>query len=62
MNEDEAREIQELLSVLKEDLADRKAALPAHSIRSGQLIAIEELEDQIKDLETQIDKIEKSRE
>jgi len=61
MNDDEAREMQELLTILKEDLADRQAALPAHSIRPSQMIAIEELEDQIQELETQIKKIENAK-
>jgi len=40
---------QELLR-LEADLADRQAALPAHSIRPHQLIEIEDLEERIADL------------
>ncbi len=35
------------IAVLKERLSDRKAALPAHSIRPNQILAIEELEEEI---------------
>lgn len=35
---------------LEADLADRQAALPAHSIRPHQLIEIEDLEERIADL------------
>ncbi len=41
--EQKKREIEEL----KELLAERKAALPAHSVSPGQIRAIEELEDEI---------------
>ena len=39
--------IQEDIALLKAELAERKAVLPAHSIRPHQLILIEELEEEI---------------
>ena len=41
------KQIQEDIDQLKAELADREAALPAHSVRPHQLITIEELEDEI---------------
>jgi phosphoribosylanthranilate isomerase len=40
-------ELENRLKDLKEELREREAALPAHSIRPHQLIAIEELEEEI---------------
>jgi len=45
--EDLAKEIE----ALKEELKDRERALPAHTIRPHQLLAIEELEEKIRRLE-----------
>ena len=45
--EDLAKEIE----ALKEELMDREKALPAHTIRPHQLLAIEELEEKIRRLE-----------
>ncbi len=42
---------------LKEELRERKAALPAHSVRPHQILAIEELEDQIEEVEKQIKRL-----
>jgi hypothetical protein len=39
--------LQEEIQTLKEEKAEREAALPAHSIRPHQLLAIEELEEAI---------------
>jgi phosphoribosylanthranilate isomerase len=39
------------LEKLREDLKDREAALPAHSIRPNQILAIEALEDEIEAVE-----------
>jgi hypothetical protein len=44
------------LGTLKEALADREKALPAHSVRPHQLLAIEALEEEIEALETEISK------
>ena len=43
------------LASLKEALLDREKALPAHSIRPHQLLAIEELEEEIEGLEKEIE-------
>jgi chromosome segregation ATPase len=48
--EDLAKEIQDL----KEELKDREKALPAHTIRPHQLLAIEELEERIRILEEKL--------
>ena len=49
-------ELMRRLDKLRDDLKDREAALPAHSVRPNQIMAIEALEDEIeavkKDLET----------
>jgi hypothetical protein len=47
---DLAKEIQDL----KEELKDREKALPAHTIRPHQLLAIEELEERIRILEEKL--------
>lgn len=41
------RLLEEEIGRLKEEKADREAALPAHTIRPHQLIVIEELEEEI---------------
>jgi len=41
-------ELQAELESLKQELKDRKDALPAHSVRPSQMMEIEELEDKIK--------------
>jgi phosphoribosylanthranilate isomerase len=45
------------LNELKTELREREAALPAHSVRPQQLIAIEELEEAIETKEKEIKKI-----
>jgi chromosome segregation ATPase len=45
------KEIQEL----KEELRDREAALPAHSVRPHQVQVIEELEEKIVALEKKLE-------
>jgi hypothetical protein len=42
------------IEALKEELKDREKALPAHTIRPHQLLAIEELEEKIRGLEEKI--------
>jgi len=42
--------LEQQLRRLEADLADREAALPAHSMRPHQLLEIEELEERIADL------------
>lgn len=41
------QELQEDIARLKDELAEREAALPAHSVRPHQLMAIEDLEEEI---------------
>ena len=45
------------MEALKEELRDREKALPAHTIRPHQLQAIEELEEKIRRLQEQIDRL-----
>ncbi len=54
MDEKTIKSFEDELSKLKIELADRNAALPAHSIRPHQILEIEELEEQIKALEEKI--------
>jgi hypothetical protein len=42
------------IETLKEELKDREKALPAHTIRPYQLLAIEELEEKIRALEEEL--------
>ncbi len=42
---------------LKEEIADREAAFPAHSARPRQLIAIEELEEELQRKQVELQKI-----
>jgi phosphoribosylanthranilate isomerase len=48
------------LNQLKTELQEREAALPAHSVRPHQLIAIEELEEAIEIKEREINRINKA--
>jgi hypothetical protein len=48
------QQIQEKIQSLQIELEERKKALPRHTIRPHQLMAIEELEDQIRALEQQM--------
>jgi SMC interacting uncharacterized protein involved in chromosome segregation len=41
------QELKEDIARLKSELAEREAALPAHSVRPHQLMAIEDLEEEI---------------
>lgn len=60
MSSDEILEMKQLMESLKEQLDDRKAALPAHSVRPGQMVEIEELEEQISDLKKKINELERA--
>jgi len=42
------------IEALKEELKDRQKALPAHTMRPHQLLAIEELEEKIRRLEERL--------
>ena len=46
MNEN-IKELQEDINLLKAEIAERKAALPAHSVKPHQLLVIEELEEEL---------------
>ena len=47
---DNAKRLEEELQALNQELQERKAALPAHSVRPHQLQEIEELEERIGEL------------
>lgn len=49
-----ARQIQEKIQILKLELEEREKALPRHTIRPYQLMAIEDLENQIRALKQQM--------
>ena len=52
--DDKLEALQEEIRRLKREKEEREAALPAHSIRPHQLIAIEELEDEINRKEAEL--------
>lgn len=54
MTETERQKLKEEIQTLKEKLADREAALPAHSVRPHQIQVIEELEEEIAELEEKL--------
>jgi hypothetical protein len=55
MGEEETRgALLQKIGALKEELRDREKALPAHTIRPHQLLAIEELEEKIRSLEEEL--------
>jgi len=50
MDPDERKHLEATLQELEARLEDRRRALPAHSVRPHQIIAIEELEEQIAEI------------
>ena len=46
------------VAALKKELEEREAALPAHSARPHQLMAIEELEERVEEAEAELAKLE----
>ncbi len=50
-------ELAKEIETLKEELKDREKALPAHTIRPHQLLAIEELEEKISILEKKLNNL-----
>jgi len=44
------RDLEKELARLRAELAERRASLPAHSIRPHQLLALEELAERIEEL------------
>ncbi|MFO8056200.1 MAG: histidine kinase [bacterium] len=55
MTEKSLAELESELASLRQELEDRKAALPAHSVRPSQIIEIEELEEKIENKKKEID-------
>jgi len=53
-----AAELESALGRLEEELRDRKAALPAHSVRPHQLLKIEELEEEISRAKSELGRLE----
>ena len=49
------QDLQQELRRLEAELADREAALPAHTVRPHQIIEIEDLEERIADLKRRLD-------
>jgi phosphoribosylanthranilate isomerase len=49
--------LEKKLDGLKEQLEDRKAALPAHSVRPNQILAIEDLEEEIAKVERELTRL-----
>jgi predicted patatin/cPLA2 family phospholipase len=54
MDRNDIKCMEEELEKLKNELSDRNAALPAHSVRPHQILEIEELEERVKELENKI--------
>lgn len=50
MNPADRKALQDELARLRRELEERRASLPAHSIRPHQLLVLEELEEKIADL------------
>ncbi len=48
------------IETLREELKERKKALPAHSVRPHQLLIIEELEEQIEEKTQLLEKLRNS--
>lgn len=59
MSEKSISELRRELEEASAELADRRAALPAHSLRPSQLQEVEELEDRVKELRAEIERTEK---
>ena len=54
------QQIKEDISFLKAQLAEREAALPAHSVRPHQIMAIEDLEEEISMKQEILEALEKA--
>jgi hypothetical protein len=54
MEEGTREDLLRKIESLKEELKDREKALPAHTLRPHQLLAIEELEEKIRRLEEKL--------
>jgi phosphoribosylanthranilate isomerase len=53
----ERMDLEEKLEQLKEDLRDRERALPAHSVRPHQLMAVEALEEEVAQIERELHRL-----
>ena len=53
-------QLREEISRLQAELADREAALPAHSVKPHQLMVIESLEEEIDRKQKALDVLEKA--
>ncbi|MBW1781669.1 MAG: hypothetical protein JRL30_13115 [Deltaproteobacteria bacterium] len=53
---EEKEALMKRLQKLQADLKDREAALPAHSVRPHQIMAIEAIEDEIEAVEKELEK------
>ena len=54
MTDQEREELEANLARLRAKLTERKASIPAHSIRPHQLIEIEDLEEEIAEIENRL--------
>ena len=54
MEEGTREDLLRKIEALREELKDREKALPAHTVRPHQLLAIEELEEKIRRLEEKL--------
>ncbi len=57
-NAERIEELQQKISQLRVELQDQQKSLPAHSIRPHQLMAIEEMEDELRELEAELVKLQ----
>ncbi|MFC1670358.1 hypothetical protein ACFL20_08185 [Spirochaetota bacterium] len=46
------------ISRLEEDLTEREASIPAHTVRPHQIMAIEELEEEIREKKEELKSLE----
>jgi hypothetical protein len=57
MSDEKTQKLREELGELRAELAQREAAMPAHSARPHQLQAIEDLEDRIAAKERELERL-----
>jgi hypothetical protein len=58
---DREEELKKGIEALEEQLRDREASLPAHSVRPDQMLAIEELEKAIEVKRKELDELKKEK-
>ena len=61
MTDSKIKPLEKEIRRLKEELADREAALPPHSEKPSQFMAIEELEDKIRRKQEKLNSLEKNK-